>query len=73
MAKKKRSTADTPQPWKPPSPAEMSEMAIKDAARQATMAHPHVMKMQKKIEAGMRKAAHGGMDFEKSESSGKEW
>lgn len=73
MAKKRRSAEPTAIPWKPPTPAQMSEMAIKDAARQATMAHPHVQRMQKKIEAGMRKAAHGGMDFEKSGDSGKEW
>ena len=73
MAKQKRSGGPAFVEWKPPSPAEMSEAAIKEAAQRATMAHPHVQRMQKKIEAGMRKAAHGGMDFDKSRESGKEW
>ena len=72
MAKKKRSS-DSPVMWTPPSAAEMSDMAIKEAAQRATMAHPHVMKMQKKMEAEMRKAAHMGMDYEKSGEGGKEW
>ena len=72
MAKKRRGP-EAPQPWTLPTAAEMSDMAIKEAAQRATMAHPHVMKMQKKMEAEMRKAAHMGMDYEKSGEGGKEW
>ena len=56
---KKGPKADTPMMWTPPPPREIADMAIKEAARAATLAHPVVQRLQQKIEGDMQRAAKG--------------